>query len=49
MWLIAIAIVLASLIGIVIMKNKTEQLKTEFKVAICSDVTSKEAAWADMQ
>ena len=47
--MIAIAIVLASLLGIVLMKNKTDQLKEEFKEAICPSETSKADAWADMQ
>lgn len=50
-WLIAIGLIVASLIGIVIMKNKTTELKEEFKLGIkCpKKETTQLAAWTDMQ
>jgi hypothetical protein len=47
-WLIAFALVFASLIGIVIMKNKTTELKKQFKMdLVCPSETTKEQAWED--
>jgi hypothetical protein len=50
LWLIAIVLIIASLIGIVIMKNRTTELKQEFKLNVpCPETVSKEQAWSDMQ
>jgi hypothetical protein len=49
-WLIAFALVFISLIGIVLMKNKTTELKKEYKLDIlCPLNTTKVEAWDDMQ
>jgi len=47
-WIIAIALIFASMIGIVIMKQETDQLKKQFNSDfICPDVTTKKMAWRD--
>ena len=54
MWLVAFALVFASLIGIVIMKDRTTELKEEFKLDMpCDQMEDREQAkllaWEDMQ
>lgn len=49
-WLIAIVLVLASLIGIVIMKNELNELKEKYNTnIICPDSTTKVEAYFDQQ
>jgi hypothetical protein len=49
-WLIAIIMLVLSLIGIVFMKNKTEELKKSFNTdVVCPKVTTKEEAYFDQQ
>ena len=49
-WFIAILLIVASLIGIVIMKNKTTELKKEYKTDMpCPLDVSKSMAWNDEQ
>ena len=47
-WFIAILLICASLIGIVFMKEKTDELKKKFNTDfVCPDGVTKEVAWED--
>ena len=49
-WLIAVLLVFLCLVGIVIMKNKTVELKEKFKSdVVCPENVTKGEAWFDQQ